>query len=220
MLLNQNLSHAIGDFLSQGLAAMQLSVEERQFEQLLTYISLLHKWSKTYNLTAIKDPMELVSLHLLDSLAILPHLVGGRFIDVGSGAGLPGVPLAIMRPQNHFALLDSNGKKTRFLFQARTQLKLTNTIEVNARAEEYTPELKFDAVLTRAFSDLPTMLQNCHHLIKENGLFLAMKGKWPQRELDHMPDGYRLLRTEKLCIPGVEGERHLIIIKGMEREDS
>lgn len=220
MLPNQNLPYAIGDFLSQGLAAMQFSVEERQFEQLLGYVSLLHKWRKTYNLTAIKDPMGLVSIHILDSLSILPHLVGDRFIDVGSGAGLPGVPLAIMRPENHFALLDSNGKKTRFLFQARTQLKLTNTIEINARAEEYSPKLKFDAVLTRAFSDLPTMLQNCHHLIKQNGLFLAMKGKWPQRELDQMPDGYRLLSTDKLCIPGVEGERHLIKIKGMEIEDS
>ena len=152
--------------------------------------------------------MELVSLHLLDSLAILPHLVGDRFIDVGSGAGLPGIPLAIMRPKDHFALLDSNGKKTRFLFQVRTQLKLTNTTEVNARVEEYTPQSKFDAVLTRAFSDLPTMLQNCHHLTKENGLFLAM------------PDGYSLLSTDKLCIPGVEGDRHLIKIKGMGREDS
>lgn len=130
------------------------------------------------------------------------------------------LPLQRLQPENHFALLDSNGKKTRFLFQARTQLKLTNTIEINARAEEYSPKLKFDAVLTRAFSDLPTMLQNCHHLIKQNGLFLAMKGKWPQRELDQMPDGYRLLSTDKLCIPGVEGERHLIKIKGMEIEDS
>lgn len=220
MLPNRNPSHAIGDLLSQGLATLQLSVEERQFEQLLAYISLLHKWSKTYNLTSIKDPLELVSLHLLDSLAILPHLAGDRFIDVGSGAGLPGIPLAIMRPENHFALLDSNGKKTRFLFQVRTQLKLTNTIEVNARAAEYTPQSKFDAVLTRAFSDLPTMLQNCHHLIKENGLFLAMKGKWPQREIDQMPDGYSLLSTDKLCIPGVEGERLLIKIKGVRREDS
>jgi 16S rRNA (guanine527-N7)-methyltransferase len=220
MLPNRNRSHAIADLLSQGLAAMQLSVEERQFEQLLAYISLLGKWSKTYNLTAIKDPMDLVTLHLLDSLAILPHLVGDRFIDVGSGAGLPGIPLAIMRPKDHFVLLDSNGKKTRFLFQVRTQLKLTNTTEVNTRAEGYTPQSKFDAVLTRAFSDLPTMLQNCHHLIKENGLFLAMKGKWPQREIDQMPSGYGLLSTAKLCIPGVEGDRHLIKIKGMEREDS
>ena len=220
MLPNRNPSHAIGDLLSQGLVAMQLSVDERQFEQLLAYISLLHKWSKTYNLTAIKDPIDLVSLHLLDSLAILPHLVGDRFIDVGSGAGLPGIPLAIMRPKDHFVLLDSNGKKTRFLFQVRTQLKLTNTTEVNTRAEGYTPQSKFDAVLTRAFSDLPKMLQNCHHLIKENGLFLAMKGKWPQREIDQIPDGYSLLSTDKLCIPGVEGDRHLIKIKGMGREDS
>lgn len=220
MLPNRNRSHAIADLLSQGLVAMQLSVEERQFEQLLAYISLLGKWSKTYNLTAIKDPMDLVTLHLLDSLAILPHLVGDRFIDVGSGAGLPGIPLAIMRPKDHFVLLDSNGKKTRFLFQVRTQLKLTNTTEVNVRAEGYTPQSKFDAVLTRAFSDLPTMLQNCHHLIKENGLFLAMKGKWPQREIDQMPSGYGLLTTAKLCIPGVEGDRHLIKINGMGREDS
>jgi 16S rRNA (guanine527-N7)-methyltransferase len=220
MLPNRNRSHAIADLLSQGLAAMQLSVEERQFEQLLAYISLLRKWSKTYNLTAVEDPMDLVTLHLLDSLAILPHLVGDRFIDVGSGAGLPGIPLAIMRPKDHFVLLDSNGKKTRFLFQVRTKLKLTNTTEVNVRAEGYTPQLKFDAVLTRAFSDLPTMLQNCHHLIKENGLFLAMKGKWPQQEIDQMPSGYGLLSTAKLCIPGVEGDRHLIKIKGMGREDS
>lgn len=206
--------------LQSGLEAIELSVDDKQFSQLAEYLALLSKWSKTYNLTAIKAPMELVSFHILDSLSLSPHLVGQRFIDVGTGAGLPGIPLAILNPDKHFSLLDSNGKKIRFLFHVRSQLKLTNTSEIQSRAETFIPSHRFDAVITRAFADLPAMLQNCHHLVVENGLFLAMKGKFPQREIDHMPAGYRVLDTERLRIPGVGVDRHLIKIVGSKIGDA
>ena len=138
--------------LISGIAELKVNCSDVQLDQLLSYLDMLEHWNKAYNLTAIRDPLEMIKLHLLDSLAISPLLQGDRFIDVGTGAGLPGIPLAIINPEKHFTLLDSNGKKTRFLFQAKIELGLSNINEVNKRVEQFAPEYMYDAVLSRAFS--------------------------------------------------------------------
>jgi 16S rRNA (guanine527-N7)-methyltransferase len=179
----------------------------------LAYLGMLEHWNKAYNLTAVRDPMEMIKLHLLDSLAISSLLYGDRFIDVGTGAGLPGIPLAILNPDKHFTLLDSNGKKTRFLFQVKIELGLANIKEVNERVEKYSPAHKYQAVLSRAFSSLTDMVINCQHLLADNGWFLAMKGRLEQSELSAIPKGYKVVGEYPIEVPEVDGQRHLIKIK-------
>lgn len=198
--------------LGAGLNELQISLSEAQQAKLIAYLELLVRWNSAYNLTAIRDPQQMVARHLLDSLAVLPHLRGECFIDVGTGPGLPGIPLAIACPDRHFTLLDSNGKKTRFLFQARTALELANVQEVNTRVEGFQPAQPFDAVLSRAFSSLPDMVEKCAHLTREDGLFLAMKGKFPQTELSDLAKAYKVDAPVRLQVPGVSEERHLIVI--------
>ena len=154
----------------------------------------------------------MIKLHLLDSLAISPLLQGARFIDVGTGAGLPGIPLAIINPEKHFTLLDSNGKKTRFLFQAKIELGLSNINEVNKRVEQFAPEHMYDAVLSRAFSSLSDMVINCQHLLADGGWFLAMKGRLEQSELSAIPKGYKVVQEYPIAVPKVDGQRHLVKI--------
>jgi 16S rRNA (guanine527-N7)-methyltransferase len=173
---------------------------------------MLEHCNKAYNLTAIRDPLEMIKLHLLDSLAISPLLQGDRFIDVGTGAGLPGIPLAIINPEKHFTLLDSNGKKTRFLFQAKIELGLSNINEVNKRVEQFAPEYMYDAVLSRAFSSLSDMVINCQHLLADGGWFLAMKGRLEQSELSAIPKGYKVVKEYPIAVPKVDGQRHLVKI--------
>ena len=183
-----------------------------QRDQLLAYLELLISWNKAYNLTAIRDPAQMVALHLLDSLTVLPHVTGEHLIDVGTGAGLPGIPLAIMYPDKQFTLLDSNGKKTRFLFQVRCHLGLTNVTEIQSRVEQHQPRECYDAVLSRAFTSIADMVDKCHHLLAAQGVFLAMKGKFPQSELSEVAKDYKVETSHTLQVPGVEGERHLIVI--------
>ncbi len=154
----------------------------------------------------------MISHHLLDSLSVLPHLPAGRVIDVGTGPGLPGIPLAIALPDQQFVLLDSNGKKTRFLVQALGALGLDNVEVVNERVENYRPSLKFDVIISRAFSSIADMLQASEHLLGKNGRFLAMKGKYPKSELEQLPAGFQLLAAIPLAIKGLEGERHLLML--------
>jgi len=202
----------LADILEAGMQNMGVDYTSLQRDQLLAYLELLISWNKAYNLTAIRDPAQMIALHLLDSLTVLPHVTGEHLIDVGTGAGLPGIPLAIMYPDKQFTLLDSNGKKTRFLFQVRCHLGLTNVTEIQSRVEQHQPRECYDAVLSRAFTSIADMVDKCHHLLAAQGVFLAMKGKFPQSELSEVAKDYKVETSHTLQVPGVEGERHLIVI--------
>ena len=199
--------------LESGLDALGVAVSTSARSSLLEYCELLIKWNKTFNLTSVDDPEQMISLHLLDSLAVLPFLPGGRVLDVGTGAGLPGIPLAIARPEQAFVLLDSNGKKTRFLVQASGQLGLENVEVVNQRVEQYQAHELFDVIISRAFSSLGQFLSACNHLVSPRGQFLAMKGKLPEDELHHLPDGFHLVSSVELKVPGLDAERHLLMLR-------
>ena len=199
--------------LREGIAAQGLQVEDPQRAAMLQYIGLLQRWNKAYNLTSIKDPMQMLSYHLLDSLSIGPHLQGRSFIDVGTGAGLPGIPLAVTHPDKSFSLLDSNGKKIRFLFQIKTALKLSNVKEMQGRVEEYKPEQLYDGVISRAFASLTDMIEGSEHLLAAGGYFYAMKGRYPDKELSELPKGYKVEQAIELNVPTLDQQRHLIIIK-------
>ena len=199
--------------LELGIKTLGLSCSSQQIEQLLAYLEMLQRWNKAYNLTAIREPIQMVRLHLLDSLAIHPYVQGVKYIiDVGTGPGLPGIPLAILNPNINFTLLDSNGKKTRFLFQAINDLSLANAKEINHRVEKYQPEQSFDIVLSRAFSSISDMLTQCDHLVSDSGCFLAMKGKKPDSELSQITKDYKVVDLSHINVPQVDSERHLIKI--------
>lgn len=196
--------------LQRGCAALQLAPDPGQVELLLAYVELLLKWNGTYNLTAVRDPAQMVTRHLLDSLAIAPHLCGRNIIDVGTGAGLPGVPLAILFPRRRFSLLDSNGKKTRFLFQVKTALRLDNMLVYHARVESFRPPEPYDAVLSRAFASLADMVAGCRHLLAPGGSFLAMKGVYPAVEMAALDSVCDLRAVHVLTVPGLDEQRHLL----------
>ena len=199
--------------LELGIKTLGLSCSSQQIEQLLAYLEMLQRWNKAYNLTAIREPIQMVRLHLLDSLAIHPYVQGVKYIiDVGTGPGLPGIPLAILNPDINFTLLDSNGKKTRFLFQAINDLSLSNAREINQRVEKYQPENTFDIILSRAFSSISDMLYQCDHLVSNNGCFLAMKGKKPDSELSQITKDYKVVELSEVNVPKIDSERHLIKI--------
>ena len=199
--------------LELGIKTLGLNCTSQQIEQLLAYLEMLQRWNKAYNLTAIREPIQMVRLHLLDSLAIHPYVQGVKhIIDVGTGPGLPGIPLAILNPDINFTLLDSNGKKTRFLFQAINDLSLVNAKEINHRVEKYQPEQSFDIVLSRAFSSISDMLTQCDHLVSDSGCFLAMKGKKPDSELSQITKDYKVVDLSQINVPQVDSERHLIKI--------
>ncbi|MAX56357.1 MAG: 16S rRNA (guanine(527)-N(7))-methyltransferase RsmG [Alcanivoracaceae bacterium] len=197
--------------LLRGASAMQIELSDDQADALMDYLGLFQKWNKAYNLTAIREPQSMVDLHLLDSLAVHPYVQeANNIIDVGTGPGLPGVVLAIMNPHKQFTLLDSNGKKTRFLFQARTALQLENLTIVNDRVEAYHPPQPFDMIVSRAFASLADMTTWCRHLRADDGCFLAMKGQYPDDELRAIEDEFKLVASHAIEVPGVEGERHLL----------
>lgn len=198
--------------LLNGLDDMEVACSDFQQQQLTLYLHLLVKWNRAYNLTSAKNAVDITKLHLLDSLSISPFISGDRIIDVGTGAGLPGIPLAIMNPEKYFFLLDSNGKKTRFLFNVRLKLGLKNCFEIHERVEKYKPERGFDMVLTRAFSQLSSMLGHCDHLLSDGGLFCAMKGRLSTSETNLLPFGYKIIKLEHLFVPTVVGDRYLIKI--------
>ncbi len=192
-------------------AGISLSVNQQQL--LVAYVELLHKWNKAYNLTSVRDPNEMLIRHILDSIVVAPYLQGTRFIDVGTGPGLPGIPLAIVRPESHFTLLDSLGKRVRFLRQVQHELKLSNVEPVQSRVEDFPAEPPFDGVISRAFASLNDMVNWCHHLPGEEGRFYALKGLVPEDEIALLPAGLSVETIVKLDIPHLEGERHLVIVK-------
>jgi 16S rRNA (guanine527-N7)-methyltransferase len=204
--------------LQQGQEEMQLGLSESQCQQLIAYVELLDKWNKAFNLSAIRDPQLMVSRHLLDSLTLLPRL---RYLqqqsskpmvllDVGTGGGLPGIPLSIALPEMAFYLLDSNGKKTRFLFQTITALSLGNVTVENCRIESYQCAKQIDIVVSRAFSSLSDFAAGCQHLCQPHTRLLAMKGVYPESELAELSADWQLVASQPLSVPGCEGERQLI----------
>ncbi|EBF0115849.1 16S rRNA (guanine(527)-N(7))-methyltransferase RsmG [Salmonella enterica subsp. enterica] len=199
--------------LSRLLADAGISLTDHQKTLLVAYVDMLHKWNKAYNLTSVRDPNEMLVRHILDSIVVAPYLQGQRFIDVGTGPGLPGIPLAIVLPDAHFTLLDSLGKRVRFLRQVQHELKLENITPVQSRVEAYPSEPPFDGVISRAFASLNDMVSWCHHLPGEKGCFYALKGQLPRDEIASLPDNFSVESVEKLRVPQLEGERHLVIIK-------
>ena len=185
-----------------------LSITSQQIDLLIDYVEMLNKWNKAYNLTAVRDPSEMLIKHIMDSLVVSPYLVGNTFIDVGTGPGLPGIPLAIINPDKQFDLVDSLGKRIRFLKQVQFELKLKNIQPIQSRIEEYN-EKKFDGVISRAFASLQDMLTWCKHLPNQQGSFYALKGS----DLDEIPEGFTLKQNIKLTIPELNAERRLMIIQ-------
>ncbi|EED5436929.1 16S rRNA (guanine(527)-N(7))-methyltransferase RsmG, partial [Salmonella enterica subsp. enterica serovar Derby] len=196
--------------LSRLLADAGISLTDHQKTLLVAYVDMLHKWNKAYNLTSVRDPNEMLVRHILDSIVVAPYLQGQRFIDVGTGPGLPGIPLAIVLPDAHFTLLDSLGKRVRFLRQVQHELKLENITPVQSRVEAYPSEPPFDGVISRAFASLNDMVSWCHHLPGEKGRFYALKGQLPGDEIALLPDNFSVESVEKLRVPHLEGERHLV----------
>ena len=199
--------------LSRLLTEAGISLSDQQQQQLVAYVEMLHKWNKAYNLTSVRDPNEMLVRHILDSIVVAPHLQGTRFIDVGTGPGLPGIPLAIVRPESHFTLLDSLGKRVRFLRQVQHELKLTNIEPVQSRVEDFPAEPPFDGVISRAFASLNDMVSWCHHLPGDAGRFYALKGQLPEEEIALLPAGLGVESIVELKVPHLEGERHLVIVK-------
>lgn len=217
--MDKNVSdpQVLRDQLLRGLAALPLVLPAVAIEQLLQYLVLLAKWNRAYNLTAVRDIGQMVARHLLDSLALLPFIqdqefAGATFADVGTGAGLPGLVLAIALPQRRFDLFDSNGKKIRFVKQAIGELQLTNAAAFQSRIEQWQPQAGYDAVLSRAFASLSEMAALCEHLLAPQGRLLAMKGNYPADEIAALPPHWQLQATHALQVPDEPGQRHLIIL--------
>lgn len=206
--MNQSLEAV----LTMGLADLGLFLDEMQKERLLAYVALLAKWNKVYSLTAIREPARMVPHHLLDSLAPLPRLKGTALsiLDVGSGFGTPGVPMAIVRPDWQFTLLDSNHKKTTFLRQVLLELRLDNVRVVTDRVEHYRPEAPFHIITSRAFADLSEFVKLTRHLLAEGGEWMALKGVYPHEEIALLPTDVKVTSVDCLKVPGIEAERHLV----------
>lgn len=209
---------SLAEQLASGLEQLGLPLDAATQRRLLDYVALLQKWNRVYNLTAVRDPQKMLTQHLLDSLAVLPHISGNRVIDVGTGPGLPGIPLALANPGLAVTLLDSNHKKTTFLRQACLELGLTNTMVVCERVEAWRPEEKYDVVISRAFSDLAEFAGLALHLCKDGGAMLAMKGVYPHEELTRLPASTALLGVVSLKVPGLDAERHLVVLQPVKMD--
>jgi 16S rRNA (guanine527-N7)-methyltransferase len=189
----------------------ELQLSEQQLQQLVQYVQLLDKWNSAYNLTSVRDPNEMLVKHIMDSLAVAPYLHGNRIIDVGTGPGLPGVPLAICCPDKEFTLLDSLGKRIRFLNQVKLQLGLANIDPVQSRVEDH--QAQYDSVISRAFASLGDMLHWCQHLPTPAGQFLAMKGAQAQEEIAALPDFVKVVGNVELTVPELVGQRYLLVLE-------
>jgi 16S rRNA (guanine527-N7)-methyltransferase len=197
--------------LAAGVAEMGLDVSRETQEKLLQYLSLLNKWNKVYNLTAVRDPLEMVTLHLLDSLSVLPHVNSKNLLDVGSGGGLPGIVLAICKPELQVTTIDTVQKKAIFMRQVKGELALDNLKVVHARVESYQPAEKFEMIISRAFSEMALFVKLTKHLLAQDGKWLAMKGQLPTQELEALD--VKISQTIALTVAGLNAERHLIVLK-------
>ena len=204
---------SLGEELASGIAALGLDVSAQAQQRMLDYLALVGKWNKAYNLTAVREPEKMLTHHLLDSLAVLPHVRGPRVLDVGSGAGLPGIPLALAKPEWQFTLLDSNHKKATFMRQAAIELKLGNVDVQCSRVESWQTTQPFNTVVSRAFSDLLEFLQLAGRLCARDGVVIAMKGIYPHDELAQLPENFRLCGVVPLQVPGLGAERHAAVLQ-------
>ena len=200
----------LDDYWAQGLATLDCNATEEQLSKLKQYVDLLHRWNKTYNLTSIREPRQMIPVHIFDSLSVAPYIEGKNCLDVGSGGGLPGIPLAIMQPQRQFTLLDTNGKKTRFMQQAVIELGLNNVKVVHARVEEYQFDQLFDIIISRAFASVVNFINTSSKHLAENGQILAMKGQYPEDELSLLPPEFTVKYSKILTIPDLLGSRCII----------
>lgn len=199
--------------LAEGVAQLDLALPPQALPRLLEYLGLLQKWNRIYNLTAVREPAKMVSHHLLDSLAVVPQVTAATVLDVGSGAGLPGIPLALALPRTHVTLLDSSHKKTAFLQQAKLELKLDNVAVACERVETWRPGRTFEMVISRAFSDLAEFIRLAGRHVAPGGRLAAMKGIYPHEEITQLPGGWRLDRALALAVPGLRAQRHLLLIE-------
>ncbi|MEH6455567.1 MAG: 16S rRNA (guanine(527)-N(7))-methyltransferase RsmG [Cocleimonas sp.] len=193
-----------------GLEALDCQPSDEQLTKLKHYVEMLDRWNKTYNLTSVRDPKDMIPVHIFDSLIVAGHIKGDNCLDVGSGAGLPTIPLAIMQPERQFTSLDTNGKKTRFVQQAIIELGLKNAKVEQARIEKWSTPHKFDAIISRAFASVYDFVTASSQHLSKQGMLYAMKGQFPEGEIQNLPPNYTLIKTHKLNVPFVDGERHLI----------
>jgi 16S rRNA (guanine527-N7)-methyltransferase len=196
--------------LQAGALELGVTLDPGQVAQLMTLLGELRQWNERFNLTAIRDPAEMVTKHLLDSLSVQPWLRGERIADVGTGAGFPGLPLAVVNPARRFALIESTGKKARFVQHAAARLGLANVEVVSARAESFRPRQPFDCVVCRAVGKLADFVRFAGHLCARDGRLLAMKGQYPHGEIDDLPRGWRVAGVHRVKVPGLEAERHVV----------
>jgi 16S rRNA (guanine527-N7)-methyltransferase len=201
--------------LAAGISRLGLAIQHPTQQQLLDYLLQLHKWNKAFNLSGIKNLDEMLALHLLDSLVLAPFIDGQHIVDVGTGAGLPGFPLALCFPEKQFTLIDSNSKKTRFIFQTAALLGVKNITVVHSRVEDYASPVQVDIVTSRAFASLADFVKGCCHLLPQigTGKFLAMKGLYPTTEIDALPPGFQVSAVHQVRVPGVAAERHILEIR-------
>jgi 16S rRNA (guanine527-N7)-methyltransferase len=200
--------------IAEGATAMGIALEPGASAKLSAYLDLVEKWNRVHNLTAVREPSQMVTLHLLDSLSVLPHVAGtASLLDVGTGAGLPGIPLAIARPAMRVTLLDSSHKKCAFLQQAKTELGLANVDVVCDRVENWKPEARYEVVVSRAFSDLADFVQQAQHLVAPGGKLMAMKGVYPFEEIARVPASHRVAQVIELRVPRLEASRHVVLVE-------
>jgi 16S rRNA (guanine527-N7)-methyltransferase len=204
---------ALAEVLNKGVAELALELSAAQQEQLLDYLALLNKWNSVYNLTSVRDPMQMMTLHLLDSLAAVPAFAGAQnVLDVGAGGGLPGVVLAISKPDMKLSMIDTVHKKTAFLTQVKAELGLANVTVYTKKVQELEVKQPFDVITSRAFADLSDFVNWSGHLLAEGGRFIALKGTAPQDERERLPEPWKVERLQALTVPGLDAERHLVFI--------
>jgi len=212
-ILNENQLKEVELRLRQGCEQLNLNLSDLKYKQIIDYLNLLIRWNKAYNLTSVREPFEMVERHILDSLSVLPYVEGQKILDVGTGAGLPGMILAIVNDEQNYVLLDSNGKKTRFLTQVSLELGLKNVVVENSRIEKYQFDEGFDVILTRAFASLSEMLKLTGHLLKSTTQILAMKAQILNDEITTLPEGFIVDSIEPLQVPGLSENRNLVILR-------
>jgi len=203
---------SIDKLWGSGLLSLNCKPDKKQLSQLKQYVDLLNRWNKTYNLTAVLEPKDMIPLHIFDSLVVADLIKGDNCLDVGSGGGLPTIPLAIMQPQRKFTALDTNGKKTRFIQQAVIELGLKNVSVVHERVEKWQADKPFDAIISRAFASIHDFVSSSSMHLADGGTMYAMKGQYPTAEMQYLPKGFKLSSSHELRVPSVEGERHLLEI--------
>lgn len=213
MALAAGSQDALDKQLEQGMRALGLEASSEVRERLLRHLELLEKWNRVHNLTSIRDSQKAVSVHLLDSLAVAPYLNGKRLLDAGSGAGYPGIPIALLRPEIQVHLLDSNHKKCAFLRQAVADLGLRNVQVVCERLESWRPLERFDCVVSRALAEIAEIIGLVQHLLAPGGVIAAMKGLHPFEEIERIPPGYRVRQVHALAVPGLDAKRHLVLVE-------